>query len=264
MASSSEVGHAKNVANFQDLISVCTGYGIKYNPSNVALILANLNILYTNADTLMDNVDTASQAYQSAVGIRRAEFEPLKKLATRLVNAYLSTATTKEKKANAKTINAKIQGIKLKKVKEVTPTLTPTGSGEIIISKTVDPSTPIVIDTPKEVSASQQSYDQLIEHFSKLIVLLSSDPLFAPNELDLQTSALNLKLTALKNANSNFGNAYTTVTNTRIARNHALYDKNTGLYDVAQSVKKYVLSVFEAKAPEYKMISKIQFKNQKV
>jgi len=261
MASSSEVGHAKNVANFQDLISVCKGYGIKYNPSNVALILANLNILYTNADTLMDNVDTASEAYHTAVGVRRAEFEPLKKFATRLVNAYLSTATTKEKKANAKTINAKIQGIKLKKVKE---TPLPTGVGTGAGAKTVDPSIPIVIDTPKEVSASQQSYDQLIEHFSKLIVLLSADSFFAPNELDLQTTALNVKLTALKNANSNFGNAYTTVTNTRIARNHALYDKNTGLYDIAQSVKKYVLSVFEAKAPEYKMISKIQFKNQKV
>ena len=257
MASSSEVGHAKNVANFQDLISVCTGYGIKYNPSNVALILANLNLLYTNADTLMDNVDIASEAYHTAVGVRRGLFEPLKKFATRLVSAYLSTATTKEKKANAKTINAKIQGIKLKKVKEIIPPTGPTTETQ----KTVI--TPVV-DTPKDVSASQQSYDQLVEHFSKLIVLLSADSFFAPNELDLQITALNLKLTALKNANSNFGNAYTTVTNTRIARNHALYDKNTGLYDTAQSVKKYVLSVFEAKAPEYKMISKIQFKNQKV
>ncbi len=259
MAAFSEVGHAKNVANFQDLISVCTGYGIKYNPSNTALSLTNLNLVYTNADTLMDNVDTAFQAYQSAVGVRRAEFEPLKKLATRLVNAYFATNTTKEKKANAKTINAKIQGIKLKKVKE-----TPIPTGVVIGAKTVAPTTPIVIDTPKDVSASQQSYDQLIEHFSKLIVLLAADPLFNPNEIDLQIATLTLKLTALKNSNSNFGNAYTTVTNTRIARNHALYDKTTGLYDISQSVKKYVASVFGPSTAEYKMLSKIQFKNQKI
>ena len=256
MASTSEVGHPKNVANFQDLISVCTGYGIKYNPSNVALILVNLNLIYTNTDTLLDNVDTASEAYHTAVGVRRGLFEPLKKFATRLVSAYYSTATTKEKKANAKTINAKIQGIKLKKVKEVVPITSSTAENQ--------KPTPPVVDTPKDVSASQQSYDQLVEHFSKLIVLLSADSFFAPNELDLQISALTLKLTALKNANSNFGNAYTTVTNTRIARNHALYDKNTGLYDIAQSVKKYVVSVFGASSPEYKMLSKIQFKNQKV
>ena len=29
MASKSETGHSKNVANFEDLISFCTGYGTK-------------------------------------------------------------------------------------------------------------------------------------------------------------------------------------------------------------------------------------------
>jgi hypothetical protein len=33
MASTSEVGHAKNVANFQDLIEFVTGYGVTFNPS---------------------------------------------------------------------------------------------------------------------------------------------------------------------------------------------------------------------------------------
>lgn len=33
MASTSETGHAKNVANLQDLISFVTGYGATYNPT---------------------------------------------------------------------------------------------------------------------------------------------------------------------------------------------------------------------------------------
>ena len=33
MASTSETGHAKNVANFQNLIAFVTGYGATYNPS---------------------------------------------------------------------------------------------------------------------------------------------------------------------------------------------------------------------------------------
>jgi len=37
MASTSETGHAKNVANFEDLISFCTGYGTAYNPSKAAI-----------------------------------------------------------------------------------------------------------------------------------------------------------------------------------------------------------------------------------
>ena len=112
------------------------------------------------------------------------------------------------------------------------------------------------------MSASQQSYDLLIEHFSRLIVQLAADSLFIPNEADLQITALNQKLTNLKNANSNFANAYTILTNTRIARDRALYDKNIGMCEIALQVKNYVLSIFNAKAPEYRMVSKIAFKKQ--
>ena len=37
MASTSETGHAKNIANFQDLISFCQGYGVTYNPTKESL-----------------------------------------------------------------------------------------------------------------------------------------------------------------------------------------------------------------------------------
>ena len=40
MASTTETGHAKNVANFEDLISFCTGYGASYNPSKAAIAIA--------------------------------------------------------------------------------------------------------------------------------------------------------------------------------------------------------------------------------
>ena len=34
MASTSETGNAKNVANFQDLVAFVTAYGVTYNPSS--------------------------------------------------------------------------------------------------------------------------------------------------------------------------------------------------------------------------------------
>ena len=37
--------HAKNVANFEDLISFCNGYGATYNPSKDALTIAKLQDL---------------------------------------------------------------------------------------------------------------------------------------------------------------------------------------------------------------------------
>ncbi|MBK5214200.1 MAG: hypothetical protein JJE55_11135 [Flavobacteriaceae bacterium] len=39
MSSTSETGHAKNVANFYSQISFITGYGAPYNPTKAALWL---------------------------------------------------------------------------------------------------------------------------------------------------------------------------------------------------------------------------------
>ena len=56
MSSTSEVGHAKNVANFADLIAYCTAYGATYNPSKTALQLTSLNTLLTSAQTELSSV----------------------------------------------------------------------------------------------------------------------------------------------------------------------------------------------------------------
>lgn len=251
MASTSEVGHAKNIANFKALVTYCTNLGTAYAPSNSAIALTAINSVASNAETLEDSVDNASELYHTAVGVKKDEFNPLKKFATRLVNAYIAVNPGKQKIANAKSINVKLQGIKLKETK-TEPTTT-----------TANTATTPIIDTPKDISASQQSYDQLVEHFSKLVVLLAADPLFIPAETELQVSTLNAKLLALKTAISNFVIAYTQVTNARIARNHALYDDNTGLCDLAQTVKSYIKSIYGATSQEYKAISGLAFKKLK-
>jgi hypothetical protein len=140
---------------------------------------------------------------------------------------------------DAKTINRKIQG---KRAKEIT---TPT-----------DPNTP----APNTISASQQSYDQLIEHFAKLFALLKSEPSYAPNESDLRIPTLDALLTQLRADNTNVMNAYTAVSNARISRDVTLYQDNTGLVPTALDVKGYIKSVFGATSDQYKQVSKIAFK----
>ena len=70
MASQSEVGHAKNVANFQDLIAYCTAYGTTYNPSKSALQLGSLNTLLTSAQTELSSVTTAKNLFDTVTGDR--------------------------------------------------------------------------------------------------------------------------------------------------------------------------------------------------
>ena len=67
MASTSETGHAKNVANFQNLIAFVTGYGATYNPSKSALKLPQLVALKADADTKLADVVAKNTAYNNKV-----------------------------------------------------------------------------------------------------------------------------------------------------------------------------------------------------
>jgi hypothetical protein len=242
MPSTSETGHAKNVANFEDFISFVTAYGATYNPSKASIKLANLNAIFTQAKADITNVMNKTVTFNNTSNVRATLFEPLQRLSTRLVQALASTDATKELVKDAKTVNRKLQG------KRAKATETPT-----------DPNAP----APNTISASQQSYDQLIEHFGKLIEILKSEPTYTPNETELKIVTLNTQLTALKTANTNVTNAYTAVSNSRIARDKTLYKEKTGMYDVTLDVKNYVKSLYGISSPEFKQLSKIKFSKPK-
>ena len=67
MASTSEVGHAKNVANFETLIIDCQAFGTSYNPSNTAITITALQTLYTNANTALNDTKTFNFGKEIAI-----------------------------------------------------------------------------------------------------------------------------------------------------------------------------------------------------
>ena len=250
MASTSETGHAKNVANFESIVSFAIGYGATFNPSKVNLKVPALQTQLASCKANIAAVTTTSVAFNNAVNARIIAFFGLRKLATRLVNALDATGATIQTVKDLKTVNAKVQGSKLTKA----------DSGKT--AKTIDPNAPVV-DTPKTISSAQLSYSSLIEHIATIITVLSAEPTYLPNEVDLKVVTLNTLLTNLKNTNTGVINAYTTVSNSRIARNQSLYNPTNGLCETANEVKKYVKSVYGATSPQYKQLSAIQFKTVK-
>ena len=239
MASKSEVGHAKNVANFQDLIEFVTGYGATYNPSKNALKLPQLIALKASADATLADVITKNTNYNNKVNERITAFSGLKSLSTRLVNALQTTDATTETIGNAKTFNRKMQG------KKASSSQTPT-----------DPNTP----APTTISTSQQSYDQLIQHLAGLTSVLEAETSYTPNETDLQVATLQTKIVDLTAKNTAVATAYASISNSRIARNETLYSSSTGLVETANEVKKYIKSVFGASSPQFAQVKGIQFK----
>lgn len=239
MASTSEVGHAKNVANFQDLIEFVTGYGATYNPSKNSLKLPQLIALKASADATLADVITKNTNYNNKVNERITAFSGLKSLSTRLVNALQTTDATTETVGNAKTFNRKMQG------KKASSSQTPT-----------DPNTP----APTTISTSQQSYDQLIQHLAGLTSVLEAETSYTPNETDLQIATLQTKIADLTAKNTAVATAYASISNSRIARNETLYSSSTGLVETANEVKKYIKSVFGASSPQFAQVKGIQFK----
>ena len=239
MPSTSEVGHAKNVANFQDLIEFVTAYGTTYNPSKNALKLPQLIALKASADATLADVISKNTNYNNKVNERITAFSGLKSLSTRLVNALQTTDATTETIGNAKTFNRKMQG------KKASSSQTPT-----------DPNTP----APTTISTSQQSYDQLIQHLAGLTSVLEAETSYTPNETDLQVATLQTKIADLTTKNTAVATAYASISNSRIERNETLYSSSTGLVETANEVKKYIKSVFGASSPQFAQVKGIQFK----
>ena len=248
MSSISETGHAKNVANLDELVSFVAGYGAAYNPSKASIKLTALQTLSTSAKNAINAVNTAMPAYSIAVAAREVAFEPLNKLVTRVMNALKATDTTKQVDESAKTLVRKIQGTRAtaKKTDEEKKALAAEGK-EI-----------------REISSSQLSYDSRLDNFDKLIKLLTSVTLYAPNEAELKVTSLTTLNNDLKTKNAAVVNAATPLSNARIARNEVFNKTNTGLVDSAADTKIYIKSLYGASSPQYKQVSKLVFKPVKV
>lgn len=240
MASTSETGHAKNVATFEDLISFCTGYGAAYQPSRAILQLPALHPQLAAARAVLQAVKTSKTAYDNATNSREIAMEPLKPLTTKIINALMSTDASPQTKDDARTVANKIRGTNKSKGK---------------VKSGTEASTQVA----KTSSTSQQSYDKLVDHFAQLIVILSAEPKYQPNEIQLSLATLNSLHAELTTRNTNVGDAWAGVSNARMNRNNVLYGEVTGLVDVAMAIKNYVKSVFGTKSPQFKQVSGLRF-----
>ena len=254
MSSTSEIGHEKNVANFEDLISRCVGFSTAYNPSLNAIKIANMNTLKTSAATSLTSATSNFNLLKNASNNREIVFLPVKKLSTRIMAALKSCGATVQTINDALTYNRKIQGKRATPIKEVT-------NEE---NRTVDPNTtPIDPNVVIHISSSQQSYDSKVEFFAKLIDLLGTIPSYAPNEADLKIASLNTLLASMKTSNTSVISATTAFKLAMINRNAILYKPVTGLVDIAKECKNYVKSVYGATSGSYKLVSAIKFTQRK-
>ena len=247
MPSTSEVGHAKNVANLQKLTEQITVYTL-YNPPVDNLKIANLQTLFTTASAKLAEVEEKRNANKNAITIRQNTFENLKSTCTKIVNHLDILGLSQGTIDQAKSLNRLIQGGQKKETAKTTAsteTTTPP-SGE-----------------SKGASTSRQSYTQQAENFGILLQLLGTISAYNPNEDDLKLANLNTYKESLMSATQSVDQTEAELNNKLIERDQILYADGTGLYTIAQNVKKYVKSLYGATSPEYANVSSIEFTSRK-
>jgi len=238
MPSNSETGHAKNVANFEDLITRVQSLGAAYNPSKAGLQLASLKTKHAEAATSLQSLAIALPLYQQAVDAREAAFAPLGKLVTRALNMLKALIENPAEAASAITLTEKIRGGKAPKpiAKE----------GEA---------------PAKTISTSQRSFDMQIANFNLLIEVLAANAAYQPNEEELSVSGLKARLADLRLKSEAVTQAQANVDITRTNRDAHLYTPGIGLVDIGASVKTYVKAAFTPTSSNYKSILSLQFRN---
>lgn len=232
--STSERGHAKNVANFETIIISCTGYGSNYNPSNSALTIGNLIVKHEKAKQQLKTVKITKEPFDSITGKRQLLFKPLKPYTTRVINSLIAQKAPASVVKDARAIARKMSGKRA-------------------------PGTDKNNSEENQISVSQQSFDKLVDNFDELIVLVQTEESYNPNETDLKIEYMQNYLSELSTINTQVKNAANPYSNALISRNKELYSPETGLVDLALEVKNYVKSVFGASSPEYRLISGIEF-----
>lgn len=236
----SEVGHARNIQRFEELIAKVVGYGGVYKPSNLDITAAALQSKLAASQGAMDGVTNDFASEKTGVNDRQNLFKTLQSTVTRSVNYYASTGTADNAVKDAKSLKRKIDGKR--------------ASAPLVD----DPATP-ANEAAAQHSSAQTSYTQRVEHLDDLIALYLTDVKYAPNEADLTTASMTTYLTSLKDANTNVITKETNTTNARLTRRNEMYESGTGLFNLQRLVKMYVKGLFGATSPEYKQISGLKF-----
>ena len=238
-----ETGHARNVANFQELVMVAKTMGNAYNPVALSIQIANLDELVKQLQVNLQVVNEKNGVYRDKIYNRQTSYEQMSELAMRIVNTVVGLGLDAKILAQTKSTLAKIRGGGKKKKAEAT------ASGE----------------TPaKTNSVSQMSFDQRKNNFDVLVNLVSAQANYKPNKEDMQVSSLQTYLDSLKNLNEEANQAEQDLTIARQQRDRLLYTENTGAMTLAQQIKGYVKGDFGVKSAEFERVKGIRFNSIKI
>lgn len=241
----SETGHAKNLANFNELITLVKSFEEQYNPIADNLKIAALEAQAKKAEEVLSKLKEAETVSKQATATLQSEFKTLNTFTSRIMGLLISSGAKSSSIDEARSIQKKIVGNNTKKKKTDTQEASPT-------------------ETKETRSTSRQSYDSRLDSFEKLVTVLQNIPEYTPFEDEFKIKALQFKIKAMKEAIQTNDNKEALRSQMMTERNNLLYTDDIGLVSVANKIKAYIKAIFGGvKSTQYKTASKIRFTKQR-
>ena len=245
MASKSETGHNKNVANFGTAYQILEEMGTLYNPSNQNIILSKLLPIRTELKAVTKGLNDKLPVYKNNVAAREIAIEPLKKLMTRVINNVKSLDISEANKENIINLAIKIRGYKTTKPPKLDTDAKTTESED------------------DSISTSQMSYDYRIANLDTLIAPLASTTKYAPNDTDLKIVTLKALHASLETASTAVNASSAAIITAKKSRNKILYLNKINVIQLMKEIKSYLLGIGDEAKPYYKAIVKLKFTDLK-
>ena len=238
-----ETGHVKNVANLLNYNQFITTLGATYNPSMATITLSALTAMQATAKLKLDAVTALADVWKTATNSREIEFKTLDSFSTQLFGTLKTTNAPQQTIDDFAFLVNKMRG----------------NSGSAAKKAAAKAAETEQDGATKFISSSQQSFDQKIEHFSKMILILQSVPTYAPNETNMQIASLQAKLANLQKLNTDATKSRADLKAARIDRNIFYYTPNTGMLDTIKKSKNYLLGLYGNTSQQYKVALSFKF-----
>ncbi len=242
------MSYVKNVAAFEKLIGVCTGYGGTYNPGQQNLRLEGLSDLLMRAHSALQYVSKAKTNYENATNDREVEFNELNKLTSRIFAELKSFGVLPQTVDNARTMVRKIKGRSASKDRA---------------PASLSPENQQAEQTQKRTRIRGTDFGSIAYHFEKLMQTIAAEPMYQSSIPDLQLQNLQERLSLLRSKNDAVTASASELGKARRERNFLLDDGIGNLHSTAMAVKQHARAAYGYNSEAAKAATHIRFYKSK-